>query len=111
MTSKLRKILEKAKSSNDINTWVLSLLTLTKQEVELLVDNANLPISASIIANFLLSKDVKEASKIKFLSDYIKHNIEEVILDKNDTLKLEFTNSKMIQKLINNEIKDKADVS
>ena len=106
MTDNVKSLLEKVKTSNDINTWVLSLLSLELGELEAIVKgsdgdakiNKKLPVSVYIVAKFLLSEKEKDINKVKFIGDCIKGNKEMNITENTTKLKLEFINSATMQK-------------
>lgn len=94
----VKATIKQVKTSNDINTCVLSLLSLNRMELKEVRKDKTIPISAEIIIDMILDNKMNKLHKSKFLSEYIKNNIEEVAPENVSTLKLEFVNSNSIRK-------------
>ena len=97
MKKDIKQVLEQTKKSNDINSWILSLLSLTKTEIENILSEPDIPITAHIAGEFLLDNKLNSVQKMRIISDYIKDNIEEEVFGSGTVLKLEYINSKNVK--------------
>ena len=94
MTEKYKEVLEKVKTSNDMNTWILSLLSLPIDDIKKIAKNKTVPAMVAILGDVITDESINKLNKFKILSDYIKTSIEEDTAPPIHTLQLRIIDPK-----------------
>ena len=102
MAKRIDKLLKRINTADDINERIISLLTLTIDDITYLNKSEEakhiLPISILTMLNFLGDKNINMNNKIRFIMDYIKMNKTSKTdsrIEGASVLKMEFVNTNM----------------